>query len=34
MDAETVAEQFCGEVRESWEDALDGVLSIRVKKYK
>lgn len=33
-DAETVAEQFCGEFRQSWEDALDGVLSVRVKRYK
>ncbi len=33
-DAETVAEQFCGEVRQSWEDALDGVLSVRVKRYE
>ena len=33
-DAETVAEQFCGEVRQSWEDALDGVLSVRVKRYR
>ena len=33
-DAETVAELFCGEVRESWEDALDGVLSVKVKRYK
>jgi N-terminal acetyltransferase B complex non-catalytic subunit len=33
-DAETVVEQFCGELRESWEDALDGILSIRVKRYK
>lgn len=34
LDAETVVEQFCGEVRQSWEDALDGVLSVRVKRYK
>lgn len=33
-DAETVAEQFCGEVRDSWEDALDGVLAVKVKKSK
>ncbi len=34
LDAETVAEQFCSEVRQSWEDALDGVLSVRVKRYE
>jgi N-terminal acetyltransferase B complex non-catalytic subunit len=33
-DAEAVAERFCGEVRGSWEDALDGVVGIRVKRYK
>lgn len=32
-DAESVAELFCGEVRESWEDALDGILSVGVKRY-
>lgn len=33
-NVETVAEQFCGEVRQSWEDALDGVLSVKVRRYK
>lgn len=31
-DAETVAEEFCGQVRDSWEDALDGLLAIGVKR--
>lgn len=33
-DAESVAEEFCGEVRESWEDALDGILGVEVKRYR
>ena len=32
--AEAVAEAFCGEVKESWEDALEGVLGISVRKWK
>jgi N-terminal acetyltransferase B complex non-catalytic subunit len=30
-DAESVAEGFCGELRESWEDALQGILGVRVR---
>lgn len=35
-DAETVAEGFCGEVRESWEAGLDGILGVQVgvKKFE
>ena len=33
-EAETVAEHFCGEVKESWEDALEGVLAVRVRQWK
>lgn len=32
--AETVAERFCGEVKESWEEALEGVLAVRVRRWK
>jgi hypothetical protein len=33
-NAEEAAERFCGEVRESWEDALDGILEVGVRRYK
>lgn len=33
-DAETVAESFCGEVKASWADALDGILWVKVPRYK
>jgi N-terminal acetyltransferase B complex non-catalytic subunit len=33
-DAETVAEGFCGEVKESWEDALEGIMGVRVRRWK
>jgi N-terminal acetyltransferase B complex non-catalytic subunit len=33
-DAETVAELFCAEVKESWEDALDGVLGVKLRRYQ
>ncbi len=33
-DAETVAEGFCAEVREGWEEGLEGVLSVGVKRWK
>ena len=28
---ETVAEEYCGSCRDSWEDALDGLLSVKIK---
>lgn len=33
-DAETVAEGFCGEVKVSWEDGLNGILGVKVRRYK
>jgi len=31
---EVTMETICGRLKESWEDALDGVLAVKVKLYK